>query len=195
MGILYLGNIKFYEENKNSQTFVKISEERYEDFENAAFFLGITKENLMNILVYNSFDDNLSGKKIRRNQTLAQAKSSRDAMAKALYSKMFDYIVNKVNRAIANKDESGKIDKTKIRKIGLLDIFGFENFENNSFEQLCINYSNERLQQYFNNHIFKLEQEEYQKDVEAYSKSILAKNLLNSDFSFLLPFFNSLIQD
>ncbi|XP_066557834.1 unconventional myosin-IXAa isoform X2 [Amia ocellicauda] len=90
---------------------------------------------------------------------LAEAGTVRDSMAKSLYSALFDWIVFRINHALLNtKDLEESI---KILSIGVLDIFGFEDYENNSFEQFCINFANERLQHYFNQHIFKLEQEEY----------------------------------
>ena len=158
MGILYLGNVSFIEVSEHNTLCSKIDEEKEEDFENAAYFLGVTKETLSGILTTKKLQDQLSKQVITKYLSVEKAYNCRDAISKALYAKMFDYIVGKVNKAIANKDECGKYDKSKIKKIGLLDIFGFENFENNSFEQLCINYANERLQQYFNNHIFKMEQ-------------------------------------
>jgi myosin heavy subunit len=79
-----------------------------------------------------------------------KARYSREALAKALYGRMFLWIVKRINESIA-KDRSSYF-------IGVLDIAGFEIFEHNSFEQLCINYTNEKLQQFFNNHMFKLEQ-------------------------------------
>lgn len=84
-----------------------------------------------------------------------QATETRDAFVKAIYGSMFVYIVQKINQVI--KPQKAISD----RYIGVLDIFGFENFENNSFEQLCINLANENLQQFFVHHIFKLEQEQY----------------------------------
>ena len=94
-----------------------------------------------------------------------QSRDVRDAFAKGIYGRLFVYIVKKINLAIyknslnmpginANQ-ESGR------NSIGVLDIFGFENFDANSFEQFCINFANENLQQFFVQHIFKLEQEEY----------------------------------
>ncbi len=160
--ILYLGNITFIEENNNSNIFAKIDQEKIEDFNNVAFFLGIEKQTLAEILTTKQLT--IQKEVIRKQLSVEQAYNSRDAIAKALYSKLFDFLVFKINKAISNKDESSKVKSSNIRKIGLLDIFGFENFENNSFEQLCINYANERLQQYFNNHIFKLEQETYKKE-------------------------------
>uniref|UniRef100_A0A671X7E5 Myosin IXAb n=1 Tax=Sparus aurata TaxID=8175 RepID=A0A671X7E5_SPAAU len=90
---------------------------------------------------------------------LAEAGTVRDSMAKSLYSALFDWIVFRTNHALLNNRDLE--DKSKILSIGVLDIFGFEDYENNSFEQFCINFANERLQHYFNQHIFKLEQEEY----------------------------------
>ncbi|XP_041853262.1 unconventional myosin-IXAa-like isoform X2 [Melanotaenia boesemani] len=90
---------------------------------------------------------------------LAEAGTVRDSMAKSLYSALFDWIVFRTNHALLNNKDLEQ--NSKILSIGVLDIFGFEDYENNSFEQFCINFANERLQHYFNQHIFKLEQEEY----------------------------------
>uniref|UniRef100_A0A3Q2FCJ8 Myosin IXAb n=1 Tax=Cyprinodon variegatus TaxID=28743 RepID=A0A3Q2FCJ8_CYPVA len=91
--------------------------------------------------------------------TRKTANTVRDSMAKSLYSALFDWIVFRTNHALLNNKDLE--DKSKLLSIGVLDIFGFEDYENNSFEQFCINFANERLQHYFNQHIFKLEQEEY----------------------------------
>ncbi|XP_054627652.1 unconventional myosin-IXAa isoform X3 [Dunckerocampus dactyliophorus] len=99
------------------------------------------------------------GEKLIVPYRLAEAGTVRDSMAKSLYSALFDWIVFRINHALLNiKDLE---EPAKILSIGVLDIFGFEDYENNSFEQFCINFANERLQHYFNQHTFKLEQEEY----------------------------------
>ncbi|XP_050358779.1 unconventional myosin-Va isoform X3 [Nymphalis io] len=82
---------------------------------------------------------------------------ARDALAKRLYGELFAWLVQAVNRAL----DTGHAKK---HFIGVLDIYGFETFEINSFEQFCINYANEKLQQQFNSHVFKLEQDEYIKE-------------------------------
>ncbi|CAH8328988.1 unnamed protein product [Eruca vesicaria subsp. sativa] len=90
--------------------------------------------------------------------TLPQAVDARDALAKSIYSFLFDWLVEQINKSLAvGKRRTG-------RSISILDIYGFESFDKNSFEQFCINYANERLQQHFNRHLFKLEQEEYIQD-------------------------------
>uniref|UniRef100_A0A8C8SM34 Myosin VC n=1 Tax=Pelusios castaneus TaxID=367368 RepID=A0A8C8SM34_9SAUR len=89
--------------------------------------------------------------------TKLQALNARDALAKKIYSHLFDFIVERINKAL---HFSGK----QHTFIGVLDIYGFETFDVNSFEQFCINYANEKLQQQFNLHVFKLEQEEYMKE-------------------------------
>uniref|UniRef100_A0A670Z2U3 Myosin VC n=1 Tax=Pseudonaja textilis TaxID=8673 RepID=A0A670Z2U3_PSETE len=89
--------------------------------------------------------------------TKLQAINARDALAKKIYSHLFDFIVEQINKAL---QFSGKQHSF----IGVLDIYGFETFDLNSFEQFCINYANEKLQQQFNLHVFKLEQEEYMKE-------------------------------
>ncbi|KAL1832690.1 hypothetical protein ACET3Z_002341 [Daucus carota] len=90
--------------------------------------------------------------------TLSQAIDARDALAKSIYSCLFDWLVEQINKSlVVGKRRTG-------RSISILDIYGFESFIRNSFEQFCINYANERLQQHFNRHLFKLEQEEYIQD-------------------------------
>ncbi|KAJ1623318.1 P-loop containing nucleoside triphosphate hydrolase protein, partial [Pavlovales sp. CCMP2436] len=106
--------------------------------------------------------------------TVEQAGDSRDALAKALYGRLFEWLVVRVN-ACLNTGETGALKpagavveggggRTSELFVGILDIFGFECFVKNSFEQLCINYANERLQQQFNWDIFKAEQVEYESE-------------------------------
>ncbi|KAH9681456.1 Myosin2 [Citrus sinensis] len=87
----------------------------------------------------------------------AAAALNRDALAKIVYSRLFDWLVNKINNTIG-QDPNSKV------LIGVLDIYGFESFKTNSFEQFCINLTNEKLQQHFNQHVFKMEQEEYTRE-------------------------------
>ncbi|GAB2275885.1 hypothetical protein Dimus_010629 [Dionaea muscipula] len=85
------------------------------------------------------------------------ALASRDALAKTVYARLFDWLVEKINLSVGQ-------DPYSTLQIGLLDIYGFECFKLNSFEQFCINFANEKLQQHFNEHVFKMEQEEYQRE-------------------------------
>uniref|UniRef100_A0A7N6AC52 Myosin X n=1 Tax=Anabas testudineus TaxID=64144 RepID=A0A7N6AC52_ANATE len=98
----------------------------------------------------------LRGEEISTPLTVEQAVDSRDSMAMALYSQCFNWIIRKLNNRIRGKED--------FKSISILDIFGFENFEVNRFEQFNINYANEKLQEYFNKHIFSLEQLEYNKE-------------------------------
>uniref|UniRef100_A0A8I5NPX6 Myosin VC n=1 Tax=Papio anubis TaxID=9555 RepID=A0A8I5NPX6_PAPAN len=98
-----------------------------------------------------------SSETVVKPMTRPQAVNARDALAKKIYAHLFDFIVERINQAL---QFSGK----QHTFIGVLDIYGFETFDVNSFEQFCINYANEKLQQQFNMHVFKLEQEEYMKE-------------------------------
>ncbi|XP_029120748.1 myosin-11 isoform X3 [Elaeis guineensis] len=94
---------------------------------------------------------------IKRSLDPLGATVSRDGFAKTVYSRLFDWLVDKINVSIGQ-------DPTSSSLIGVLDIYGFESFKTNSFEQFCINFTNEKLQQHFNQHVFKMEQEEYTKE-------------------------------
>ncbi|GAB2262831.1 hypothetical protein Droror1_Dr00003828 [Drosera rotundifolia] len=94
---------------------------------------------------------------IKRSLNPLGASVSRDGLAKTMYSRLFDWLVDTINNSIGQDPNSTCL-------IGVLDIYGFESFKTNSFEQFCINYTNEKLQQHFNQHVFKMEQEEYTKE-------------------------------
>ena len=91
----------------------------------------------------------------------ADARAGADALAKSVYGKLFDWLVKRVNAAM--EGERGTF-------IGVLDIFGFEIFEKNTFEQMCINFANEKLQQHFNRHTFKEEEQVYLSEQIPYTK-------------------------
>jgi len=97
------------------------------------------------------------GNVVHKALEVGQARLAADALAKALYNRCFSFIVEVINGAI---EVNTGADKGKNTVIGVLDIYGFEIFENNSFEQLCINYCNEKLQQLFIELVLKREQEE-----------------------------------
>lgn len=97
--------------------------------------------------------------KIVTNLSPTQSHVVKDSVAKYIYSNLFDWLVGIINDSLSAPDKN-----TVKNFIGVLDIYGFEHFEKNSFEQFCINYANEKLQQQFNQHVFKLEQEEYMRE-------------------------------
>ncbi|KAK6131574.1 hypothetical protein DH2020_034685 [Rehmannia glutinosa] len=117
----------------------------------AAALIGCGTEDLMLALSTHSIH---AGKdKVAKRLTLQQAIDTRDSLAKFIYASLFDWLVEKINLSLVmGKQHTG-------RSISILDIYGFESFKKNSFEQFCINYANERLQQHFNRHLFKLQQE------------------------------------
>ncbi|KAE8732842.1 Myosin-3 [Hibiscus syriacus] len=105
---------------------------------------------------FDSFRGCIKGRLIIESDS--KAIETRDALAKSIYACLFEWLVEQINKSLAvGKRLTG-------RSISILDIYGFESFNRNSFEQFCINYANERLQQHFNRHLFKLEQEEYIQD-------------------------------
>ncbi|XP_070988530.1 unconventional myosin-X [Oncorhynchus clarkii lewisi] len=146
-GILHAGNIEFMTAG-GAQVSSKTALGRTADL------LGLNSEHLAEVLTHKSLI--LRGEEICTPLTVEQAVDSRDSMAMALYSQCFTWIIRKLNNRIRGKED--------FKSIGILDIFGFENFEVNRFEQFNINYANEKLQEYFNKHIFSLEQLEYNKE-------------------------------
>lgn len=98
--------------------------------------------------------------------TVDQARDARDTLAKRMYENLFSWLVHKMNIILAEKipSDAADTDAASWTSVGVLDIFGFENFAHNSFEQLCINTANEQLHHYFNQHIFAWELDEYKKE-------------------------------
>ncbi|XP_061452005.1 unconventional myosin-Ie isoform X3 [Rhineura floridana] len=148
-GILHLGNISF----KEVGNYAAVESEEFLAF--PAFLLGINQDRLREKLTSRQMDSKWGGKSESINVTLnvEQACYTRDALAKALHARVFDYLVDSINKAMEKDHEE--------YNIGVLDIYGFEIFQKNGFEQFCINFVNEKLQQIFIELTLKAEQEEY----------------------------------
>ncbi|XP_049583417.1 myosin-IIIb isoform X4 [Syngnathus scovelli] len=157
--ILNTGNIEFAAITSQHQT-DKSEVPNSEALENAASLLNIGSEELQEALTSQCVVTR--GETIIRTNTVDKAADVRDAMSKALYGRLFSWIVNRIN-TLLQPDMSNCAAESGMN-VGILDIFGFENFKKNSFEQLCINIANEQIQFYFNQHIFDLEQMEYQSE-------------------------------
>ncbi|XP_022753232.1 myosin-2-like isoform X2 [Durio zibethinus] len=150
--VLWLGNISF--QVIDNENHVEASAD--EALTSAAGLMGCAPQELMQALSTHRVQNGKDS--IAKKLTLRQAIDTRDALAKLIYASLFDWLVEQINKSL----EVGK--RCTGRSICILDIYGFESFKKNSFEQFCINYANERLQQHFNRHLFKLEREDYESD-------------------------------
>ncbi|XP_036089794.1 unconventional myosin-IXb isoform X5 [Rousettus aegyptiacus] len=156
--ILYLGNVTYKKRATGRDEGLEVGPPRVLD--TLSQLLKVKREILVEVLTKRKTVT--ANDKLILPYSLSEAITARDSMAKSLYSALFDWIVLRINHALLNKKDME--ESVSCLSIGVLDIFGFEDFERNSFEQFCINYANEQLQYYFNQHIFKLEQEEYQSE-------------------------------
>ncbi|CAH2059870.1 unnamed protein product [Thlaspi arvense] len=152
--ILHLGNVNFIKGEDADSSKLRDDKSRYH-LQTAAELLMCNEKMLEDSLckrVIVTPDGNIT-----KPLDPESAALNRDALAKTVYSRLFDWIVDKINSSIGQ-------DPNATSLIGVLDIYGFESFKINSFEQLCINLTNEKLQQHFNQHVFKMEQEEYTRE-------------------------------
>ncbi|XP_036391350.1 unconventional myosin-Ie-like [Megalops cyprinoides] len=148
-GVLHLGNISF----KEAGNYAAVESEEFLAF--PAYLLGIDQQRLKEKLTSRTMDSKWGGKSESIDVTLnvEQACYTRDALSKALHARVFDFLVESINKAMVKDHQE--------LNIGVLDIYGFEIFQKNGFEQFCINFVNEKLQQIFIELTLKAEQEEY----------------------------------
>ncbi|XP_066312428.1 myosin-17-like isoform X2 [Miscanthus floridulus] len=152
--VLHLGNINFAKGREVDSSIIKDDKSRFH-LNTAGELLMCDCEKLENALINREI--NTPEGVITTTVGPNSATISRDGLAKQIYSRLFDWLVNRINASIGQDPDSNKL-------IGVLDIYGFETFKTNSFEQLCINFTNEKLQQHFNQNVFKMEQEEYTRE-------------------------------
>ncbi|KAI9502568.1 P-loop containing nucleoside triphosphate hydrolase protein, partial [Coemansia spiralis] len=154
-GILHLGNVVF---SGTESVGSYVDTESVAEFSMAAKLLGVGEAKLSQWLTKRQIVTRHDHILAKVNKT--QALVIRDSIAKFIYSRLFDWILGPINASLLPTE----VDESLTSFVGVLDIYGFEHFEHNSFEQFCINYANEKLQQNFNHHVFKLEQEEYRRE-------------------------------
>uniref|UniRef100_A0A8C3USH4 Myosin VB n=1 Tax=Catharus ustulatus TaxID=91951 RepID=A0A8C3USH4_CATUS len=150
--ILHLGNLEIQGERDGEACSVSGEDEHLSSF---CSLLGVEQSQMQHWLCHRKLVT--TAETYVKSMTLHQVVNARNALAKHIYAQLFSWIVQHVNKALHSTVGQHSF-------IGVLDIYGFETFEVNSFEQFCINYANEKLQQQFNSHVFKLEQEEYMKE-------------------------------
>ncbi|XP_028273403.1 unconventional myosin-Vb isoform X1 [Parambassis ranga] len=150
--ILHLGNIEIRSERDGESSHIARNDLHLQHF---CRLLGVELQQMEHWLCHRKLVT--ATETYVKTMSSKQATNARDALAKHIYARMFDWIVEHINTALQASSKQHSF-------IGVLDIYGFETFEVNSFEQFCINYANEKLQQQFNSHVFKLEQEEYMKE-------------------------------
>ncbi|XP_074391093.1 unconventional myosin-VIIa isoform X6 [Zonotrichia albicollis] len=153
--ILHMGNLQYEARTYDNLDACEVVQSA--SLITAATLLEVEPQDVMNCLTSRTIITR--GETVSTPLSMEQALDVRDAFVKGIYGRLFVWIVEKINAAIY-RPPSQELKSIR-RSIGLLDIFGFENFTVNSFEQLCINFANENLQQFFVRHVFKLEQEEY----------------------------------
>lgn len=152
-GILHMGNINIQSLDRRGDNCQVLKSDKH--LEIMADLLGVDFEQMRWWLCHRKIVT--ANETLTKPLTYEQAVNTRNALAKHIYSQLFNWIVIEVNKLLTSPLKSNKF-------IGVLDIYGFETFEVNSFEQFCINYANEKLQQQFCLHVFKLEQDEYIKE-------------------------------
>ena len=154
--MLQLGNIQFGPDSDGEGSVIATKSEVKESLQTACKLLGVSIEDMTSTLVFKTLLVEKS--KVFKPLNTNAAADARDAIVKAVYSALFDWLVATINQQLVEHDSEVQAE------IGILDIFGFEYFKTNSFEQLCINYANEALQQHFVNFVFEYEQKEYQEE-------------------------------
>ncbi|KAI0211434.1 Unconventional myosin-VI [Lamellibrachia satsuma] len=157
--VLHVGNVTFEEDQNDKKGGSTVCKSAEGDLGRAAKLLGVNDGDLREALVSRVMQATKAGVKgtvIKVPLKVGEANSARDAFAKAIYAKLFDYIVKRVNQSLPFSSSKSYM--------GVLDIAGFEYFQKNSFEQFCINYCNEKLQQFFNDRILREEQALYEKE-------------------------------
>ncbi|XP_061472420.1 myosin-1B-like [Rhineura floridana] len=149
--VMHYGNMKFKQKQREEQA----EPDGTEVADKAAYLMNLNSADLLKALCYPRVK--VGNEYVTKGQTVQQVYNNVGALAKAVFEKMFLWMVIRINQQLDTK-------QPRQHFIGVLDIAGFEIFDFNSLEQLCINFTNEKLQQFFNHHMFVLEQEEYKKE-------------------------------